>query len=58
MVTGSHDETARLWAVPEGGRGVPELLRTLRVPIGEGNDGKIYVAALSQAPEQPSTMSS
>jgi WD40 repeat protein len=47
MVTGSNDKTARLWALPEGGRGSPELLRTLRVPIGEGNDGKVYAVALS-----------
>ena len=47
MVTGSHDKTARLWALPEGGRGSLELLRTLRVPIGEGYDGKIYAVALS-----------
>ena len=47
MVTGSDDKTARLWALPEGGRGAPELLRTLRVPIGEGNDGKVYAVALS-----------
>ena len=47
MVTGSDDKTARLWALPEGGRGTPELLRTLRVPIGEGNDGKVYAVALS-----------
>ena len=47
MVTGSDDKTARLWALPEGGRGAPELLRTLRVPIGEGNEGKVYAVALS-----------
>jgi WD40 repeat protein len=47
MVTGSEDKTARLWALPQGGRGSPELLRTLRVPIGEGNDGKVYSVALS-----------
>ena len=47
MVTGSDDKTARLWALPEGGRGNPELLRTLRVPIGEGDDGKVYAVALS-----------
>jgi WD40 repeat protein len=47
MVTGSHDKTARLWTLPEGGAGKPELLRTLRVPIGDGNDGKIYAVALS-----------
>src|SRR5208337_3566976 len=47
MVTGSEDKTARLWALPEGARGSAELLRTLRVPIGEGDDGKIYAVALS-----------
>ena len=47
MVTGSDDKTARLWALPKGGRGEAELLRTLRVPIGEGNDGKIFAVALS-----------
>jgi WD40 repeat protein len=47
MVTGSEDKTARLWALPSGGRGAPELLRTLHVPIGEGHDGKLYAVALS-----------
>ena len=47
MVTGSDDKTARLWALPEGGHGSPELLRTLRVPIGEGNDGMLFAVALS-----------
>ncbi|MGO9171268.1 MAG: TIR domain-containing protein [Rhodomicrobium sp.] len=47
MVTGSEDKMARLWALPEGGRGAPALLRTLRMPIGEGNDGKVYATALS-----------
>ena len=47
MVTGSDDKTARLWALPEGGRGEAKLLRTLRVPIGEGDDGKVYAVALS-----------
>ena len=47
MVTGSDDKTARLWALPEGGRGEAKLLRTLRLPIGEGNEGKIYSVALS-----------
>ena len=47
MVTGSYDKTARLWALPKGGRGSPKLLKTLRVPISEGNQGKIYSVALS-----------
>ena len=47
MVTGSRDKTARLWVLPEGGRGEAKLLRTLRVPIGEGNDGDVDAVALS-----------
>ena len=47
LVTGSDDKTARLWAVPENGTGAPKLLRVLRVPIGPGNDGKVYAVALS-----------
>ena len=47
MITGSVDKTARLWALPEQGAGTPKLLRVLRVPIGPGNDGKIYAVALS-----------
>jgi WD40 repeat protein len=47
MVTGSHDKTVRLWALPENGVGKPELLHVLRVPIGFGSEGKIYAAALS-----------
>jgi len=47
MVTGSEDKTARLWALPEQGLGAPKLLGVLRVPIGPGNDGKIYAVVLS-----------
>ncbi len=47
MATGSDDKTARLWALPEGGRGEAKLLRTLRVPIGEGDEGKVNAVALS-----------
>src|SRR5262245_66096065 len=42
LVTGSHDRTVRLWRLPEG-----RLLRTLRVPAGPGNDGKIYSVAMA-----------
>jgi hypothetical protein len=41
-VTGSYDKTVRLWSLPDG-----RLLRTLRVPIGPGDGGKIYAVALS-----------
>ncbi len=47
MVTGSEDKTARLWALPQDGRDSPKLLRTLRVPIGEGDEGKVTVVDLS-----------
>ncbi|MEM9784565.1 MAG: WD40 repeat domain-containing protein, partial [Pseudomonadota bacterium] len=41
-VTGSHDGTVRLWSVADG-----RLLRTIRVPQGPGNVGKIYAVAIS-----------
>jgi len=40
--TGSEDKTVRVWSLPEG-----RLLRTLRVPIGPGNQGKINAVAVS-----------
>ena len=46
MVTGSGDKTARLWSLTDIQNGAPKLLRTLRPPIGSGNDGKIYAVAL------------
>ena len=42
LATGSDDKTVRLWSLPEG-----RLLRTLRRPIGPGNDGKVYAVAVS-----------
>lgn len=42
VVTGSWDKTVRVWELATG-----RLLRTLRPPIGPGNDGKIYAAAIS-----------
>ena len=47
MLTGSNDKTARLWALPKGGQGRPKLLRTLRVPISEGDVGSVNAVALS-----------
>jgi hypothetical protein len=41
-VTGSWDKTVRIWSLPDG-----RLLRTLRVPIGPGEGGKIYAVAVS-----------
>ena len=47
IATGSEDKTVRLWALPQGRGGNPELLRTLRLPIGEGHQGNVYSVALS-----------
>jgi WD40 repeat protein len=41
-VTASDDKTARVWSLPDG-----RLLTVLRVPIGEGNMGKLYAVAIS-----------
>ena len=42
LVTGSEDKTVRVWELASG-----RLLRTLRPPIGVGNEGKIFRVALS-----------
>ena len=42
LVSGSHDKTARVWDLASG-----RLLRTLRVPLGEGDLGKVYAVAIS-----------
>jgi WD40 repeat protein len=42
MATGSDDKTARLWSLPDG-----RLLRTLRVPIGTGDNGKVDSVGVS-----------
>jgi len=42
LVTGSFDKTVRVWDLSTG-----TLIRTLRPPIGEGNEGKIYAVAIS-----------
>jgi WD40 repeat protein len=43
LVTASDDKTARVWDLTNGGR----LAMVLRVPVGEGNEGKLYAVALS-----------
>ena len=43
LVTGSEDKTVRVWDI--SGRG--ELLRILRPPVGEGEEGHIFAVALS-----------
>src|SRR5438128_903912 len=42
LVTTSDDKTARVWELATG-----RLLRVLRPPIGEGNEGKLYAVAIS-----------
>jgi hypothetical protein len=42
LATGSDDKTVRLWSLPEG-----RPLRVLRVPVGSGNEGKVYAVAMS-----------
>lgn len=42
LVTGSDDKTVKLWELSSG-----RLLKTLRLPIGEGNEGKVYAVAIS-----------
>ena len=41
-VTASDDKTARIWNLASG-----QLVRVLRVPLGEGAEGKLYAVALS-----------
>src|SRR4051812_43405346 len=42
LVTSSVDKTARVWNLATG-----ELVRTIRPPIGNGNEGMLYALALS-----------
>ena len=42
LVTASNDKTAKVWDLTDG-----HLLSTLRIPIGAGNEGKLYAVALS-----------
>jgi WD40 repeat protein len=42
LVTVSNDKTVRVWELYTG-----RLIRTIRPPIGEGNEGKIYAVAVS-----------
>jgi WD40 repeat protein len=42
VITGSFDKTARIWNASTG-----ELIRILRIPIGQGNEGDVRGVALS-----------
>jgi WD40 repeat protein len=42
LVTGSDDKTVRIWSAADG-----RLQRTIRVPAGTGNLGKVYAVAIS-----------
>jgi Caspase domain len=42
LATASNDKTVRLWSLPDG-----KPKRVVRLPIGEGDAGKIYATALS-----------
>ena len=42
LATVSDDKTLRLWQAKTGA-----LLKTIRVPIGDGNEGKLYAVALA-----------
>lgn len=40
--TASNDKSVRLWSLPDG-----RLLRTVRLPIGDGHNGKVFAVAVS-----------
>ena len=42
IATASDDKTVRLWSLPDG-----KLQRTIRLPIGPGNGGKVRAVAIS-----------
>ncbi|MBF0466587.1 MAG: hypothetical protein HQK94_16050, partial [Nitrospirae bacterium] len=39
LVTGSEDKTVKVWDISSG-----RLLQTLRVPIGDGDEGKVAIS--------------
>ena len=42
LATASDDKTVRLWSLPDG-----KLKRVIRLPIGDGDAGKVWATALS-----------
>jgi WD40 repeat protein len=47
LVSGSRDKTLRIWSLDNG-----QLIRTLRVPLGAHNVGKVYAVAISSDGER------
>ncbi|CAK8721830.1 hypothetical protein GKODMF_13425 [Candidatus Electrothrix gigas] len=47
LATASEDKTLRLWDIQD--RKQPALVRTLRLPSGPGNEGKLYAVAMDPA---------
>ncbi|MCG3159861.1 MAG: hypothetical protein JMDDDDMK_00886 [Acidobacteria bacterium] len=47
LVTASHDKTARVWELAPSQREAAQLVRVLRVPIGEDNEGELNAVAVS-----------
>jgi WD40 repeat protein len=43
LASASDDKTVRLWSLPDG-----KLQRVVRLPIGDGNAGKVFALAMSQ----------
>ncbi len=48
LATASHDKTVRIWSLRlrSATEQSPKLLRVIRPPIGEGDEGKLYSVAL------------
>ena len=42
LVSGAHDKTVKVWRIADG-----RLARTLRLPLGPGDLGKVYAVAIS-----------
>lgn len=47
LVTASEDKSLRVWDLKNAGSGKAQLVRTIRPPIGDGDEGKLNAVALS-----------